>query len=271
MSELLTAYSVPESLARTRPPTREPLRLGLVQERWHHHPEEHQAALADGIRAAAGEGARIVCLQELTLARYFAITPEGPKAAGAEPEELEHGPTFSFAARLAGECGIYVHASLYERADAPDGLGYNTAIIVAPDGTLAARTRKLHIPVTAGYYEDKYFRPGPADGDPFPVIDSRRCAARRANVLGPVVPGARARVLSRRRRGADLPDGDRVGARPPGVRHRAAVAASDRRQRRRERDVHGRDQPYRRRGADHVLRFELHLGPVRACPRAGAA
>jgi N-carbamoylputrescine amidase len=170
VSELLTAYSVPESPARTRPPAREPLRLGLVQERWHPDAEEHQAALADGIRLAAGEGARIVCLQELTLSRYFAITPEGPDAAGAEPEELERGPTFSFAARLAGECGIYVHASLYERADAPDGLGYNTAIIVAPDGTLVARTRKLHIPVTAGYYEDKYFRPGPADGDPFPVI-----------------------------------------------------------------------------------------------------
>ena len=24
-----------------------------------------------------------------------------------------------------------------------------------------SRTRKLHIPVTAGYYEDRYFRPGP--------------------------------------------------------------------------------------------------------------
>jgi N-carbamoylputrescine amidase len=65
-----------------------------------------------------------------------------------------------------------VHASLYERADADDGLGYNTAIVVAPDGELVQRTRKLHIPVTAGYYEDHYFRPGPAsgDGDPFPVI-----------------------------------------------------------------------------------------------------
>src|SRR6202035_537846 len=45
----------------------------------------------------------------------------------------------------------------------------NTAILVAPDGALVSRTRKLHIPVTAGYYEDRYFRPGPSDGDPFPV------------------------------------------------------------------------------------------------------
>ncbi|HEY3726103.1 MAG TPA: nitrilase-related carbon-nitrogen hydrolase, partial [Solirubrobacteraceae bacterium] len=64
------------------------------------------------------------------------------------------------------------HASLYERSDGSDGLGYNTAVVVAPDGRLISRTRKLHIPVTAGYYEDRYFRPGPAGGDgggPFPL------------------------------------------------------------------------------------------------------
>jgi N-carbamoylputrescine amidase len=64
-----------------------------------------------------------------------------------------------------------VHASLYERADGADGLGYNTAIVVSPVGKLVSRTRKLHIPVTAGYYEDRYFRPGPADGDPYPLIE----------------------------------------------------------------------------------------------------
>ena len=171
MTELLTAYSPPDSPARTRPPTRPALRLGLVQERWHADSAEHEAALAEGIRIAAGEGARIVCLQELTLSRYFAITPDGPEAVSATPEELTNGPTFRFASALAIECGLYVHASLYERADAADGLGYNTAIVVAPDGRLLSRTRKLHIPITAGYYEDRYFRPGPADGDPFPVIE----------------------------------------------------------------------------------------------------
>jgi N-carbamoylputrescine amidase len=33
-----------------------------------------------------------------------------------------------------------------------------------------ARTRKLHIPVTAGYHEDRYFRPGPSGADAFPVF-----------------------------------------------------------------------------------------------------
>jgi N-carbamoylputrescine amidase len=148
------------------------VRVGLVQERWHPDAEEHLQALATGIRLAAGEGARVVCLQELTLSRYFAITPDGPEAAGAAPEDLETGATVSFARRLAAETGVHVHASLYERADAEggaDSLGYNTAVVVAPDGRLVSRTRKLHIPVTAGYYEDRYFRPGPAQGDPFPL------------------------------------------------------------------------------------------------------
>jgi N-carbamoylputrescine amidase len=168
--ELITALGVSGSPARVRPSDRAPLRLGLVQERWRPDPEEHLAALEAGIRRAAREGARIVCLQELTLSRYFAITPDGPAAAGAAPEELETGPTVTFARTVAASVEVYVHASLYERADGEDGLGYNTAVVVAPDGTLVSRTRKLHIPVTAGYYEDHYFRPGPAGGDAYPLV-----------------------------------------------------------------------------------------------------
>ncbi len=168
--ELITAYDVPESLARVRPPERTPVRVGLVQHRWHSDPAEHEEALAGGIRMAAAEGARLVCLQELTLSKYFAVVPDGPSSAGAAPEDLATGRTLAFAARLARETGVFVHASLYERADGPDGLGFNTAIVVGADGQLVSRTRKLHIPVTAGYYEDHYFRPGPADGDPYPVV-----------------------------------------------------------------------------------------------------
>jgi N-carbamoylputrescine amidase len=165
--QLIVSTEIPESLARTRPPERPPLRVGVVQERWHPDADEHRDALATGIRMAAGEGARIVCLQELTLSPYFATVPDGPR----DPEDLDGGPTLSFATEMAVETGVHVHASLYERADEGDGLGFNTAILVAPDGRLVQRTRKLHIPVTAGYHEDKYFRPGPASGsgEAFPL------------------------------------------------------------------------------------------------------
>jgi N-carbamoylputrescine amidase len=155
-----------DSPARAEAPARAPFRIGAVQHRWHPDPVEHAAALSEGVRVAAGEGAELVCLQELTLSRYFAVTPDGPTAAGARPEPLPDGPTHEFASKLATDLGVHVHASLYE--DAGDGgLGFNTAIVVAPGGALVARTRKLHIPVTAGYYEDRYFRPGDTG---YPVV-----------------------------------------------------------------------------------------------------
>jgi N-carbamoylputrescine amidase len=164
----------PTSWARVVEPTREPLRLGVVQHRFTPDPDLHRERVAEGIRLAVGEGATVVCLPELTLSPYFATTPGGPEAAGTAPERLHDGPTLAFAAAMARETGAFVHASLYEDAEDPadpDGLGFNTAICVDPSGELLARTRKLHIPVTAGYYEDKYFRPGPAGEDAVPVIE----------------------------------------------------------------------------------------------------
>jgi len=162
---LIDAFGPRSSPARKRESRRPLFRIGAVQQRWHADPVEHLDALTAGVQRAADAGAELVCLQELTLSRYFAVDARGPAATGVEPEQLPGGPTYGFAAHVAGETGAYVHASLYERADGDDGLGYNTAIVVAPDGRLVGKTRKLHIPVTAGYHEDRYFRPGPADGD----------------------------------------------------------------------------------------------------------
>ncbi|MGH8962582.1 MAG: nitrilase-related carbon-nitrogen hydrolase [Jatrophihabitantaceae bacterium] len=165
----ITSIGAPISPARTSDSARAPFRVGAVQHRWDPDATEHLAGLREGGVAAAREGAELVCFQELTLSRYFADQlPSSPPAGLAE--SVEDGPTRQFAASLAAELQIPVHASLYERADGDDGLGFNTAIVVAPDGSLLARTRKLHIPITAGYHEDKYFRPGPASTDSYPVV-----------------------------------------------------------------------------------------------------
>jgi N-carbamoylputrescine amidase len=163
----LTAPAL-EPLSRSGPSHRPPLRVGLVQHRWRPDRDDLVTALRAGIDSAAGEGAAVVFLPEITLLRYPADTPAGANPA-ARAEELENGPTFELAASAARASGIFVHASLYEKTpDEPDGLGYNTAILVSPAGELVGRTRKLHIPISAGYYEDTYFRPG-ADTDPYPV------------------------------------------------------------------------------------------------------
>ena len=172
--ELVRAAEVPESPARTRPPEREPLRVGAVQLAWSPDPAQHRANLVGGVARAAGQGATLVALPELTLSPYFAVSDRGPGPGWAEPEPLEGGPTHALAVELATSHGIHLHASLYERIepgsddDPGDGRGYNTAIVVGPDGALLARTRKVHIPVTAGYHEDRYFVAG--DGGFPPVV-----------------------------------------------------------------------------------------------------
>ena len=159
-----------DSPARVDEPARAPLRVALVQHRWRADPAELREVLFAGIARAAAEGARVVFLPELTLSRYPAFEePEGRPDKTAE--DLAAGPTVAFAAAAARRHGILVHASLYERADLGDGLGYNTAVLVDQDGTVVAMTRKTHIPVTEGYVEDKYFRPGPADGA-YPVHEA---------------------------------------------------------------------------------------------------
>jgi N-carbamoylputrescine amidase len=171
--ELVARAGVPESPARTRPDRRAPVRVGAVQVAWSADADEHRANLAAGVDRAAAEGAQLVALQELTLSPYFAVSDRGPGPGWAQPEPLEGGATRALAAELATRHRIHVHASLYEEvpvADGgppPDGRGYNTAIVVGPDGGLVARTRKVHIPVTAGYHEDRYFLGG--DGG-FPAV-----------------------------------------------------------------------------------------------------
>ncbi|MCV7192964.1 nitrilase-related carbon-nitrogen hydrolase [Mycolicibacterium brumae] len=165
---LVRTATTPEPLSRSVESTRAPLRVGLVQHRWREDANELTAVLREGIDRAAGEGARLVCLPEITLLRYPADVPAGENP-GEGAEDLTGGPTFALAAEAARANGVFVHASLYEKAPAADGLGFNTAILVSPDGELVARTRKLHIPISAGYYEDTYFRAGPAEPDPYPV------------------------------------------------------------------------------------------------------
>ncbi|QUD85625.1 hydrolase [Gordonia polyisoprenivorans] len=156
----------PPSPARMEPASRRPIRVGAVQTSWHADAQAHTEKLAAGIRRAADLGAQMVCLQELTLSPYFATVPDSTDAPG-RAESIPDGPTSRFAGEMASRHGVFVHASLYERSDT--GRGFNTAILVAPDGTVLARTRKLHIPRFPGYYEDRYFDSGDSG---FPVVEA---------------------------------------------------------------------------------------------------
>ena len=134
---------------------------------WFDDPAEHLRRLHQGVATCANAGADVVFLPELTLSRYPADTR--PKtAADRHPEDINRGPSVAFAREAAQINDVFVQVSLYEQVKRDDGLGFNTAVLVAPSGDIVATTRKLHIPVTEGYFEDCYFAEGPADG-PYPI------------------------------------------------------------------------------------------------------
>ena len=166
----LTVAAALPSLSRVKPAERQPLRVALVQTKWHADEAEHLGVLAEGIAAAAKAGAKIVFLPELTLSRYMADS-KPDFTPNSLAESLDDGPTYRFAAKAAAENNIFVHISLYEHQPMQDGRGLNVAIVVDPAGRIVSRTPKLHIPVTAGYYEDQYFAQGPSDGEPYPVYE----------------------------------------------------------------------------------------------------
>ena len=130
-------------------------RLALVQMRCSPDPVENRARAADKIRAAAAQGANIVCLPELFASQYFCQAEDHANFALAETIP---GPSSDLMGTLAAELKIVIVASLFERRAA--GLYHNTAIVHDADGTLLGRYRKMHIPDDPLYYEKFYFTPG---------------------------------------------------------------------------------------------------------------
>ena len=149
-----------DSPARVLPAVRTPLRIALIQEPWHGSVEKQKAEITAAVQAASEFAPDLIVLTELSLYPYACTRPDAQ--ADFVPEKLD-GMSVSFAAELARSSGAHVLISLYEDADDKK---YNSAVTVAPDGGLVLKTRKTHIPVTAGYYEDKYF----AEGDSTPAV-----------------------------------------------------------------------------------------------------
>jgi N-carbamoylputrescine amidase len=119
-----------------------------------HHGENLEKAVAR-VREAAARGAQIVCLQELFTSQYFCRDED---AQLFDLAETIPGPSTETLGRIAGELGIVVIASLFERR--ARGLYHNTAAVLGPDGSLMGIYRKMHIPDDPLYFEKFYFTPG---------------------------------------------------------------------------------------------------------------
>lgn len=137
------------------------LRAGIVQHPCTGDRDMNLSMSADGIRAAAAGGAKLVLLQELHTSLYFC---QHESTDLFDLAETIPGPSTEFLGALAKELGVVIVGSLFEKR-AP-GLHHNTAVVLETDGSLAGIYRKMHIPDDPGYYEKFYFTPGDLGFEP---------------------------------------------------------------------------------------------------------
>ncbi len=136
-------------------PVPQTFKVGLVQMRCSPDPAVNLARAVEQVRAAAARGAQIVCLPELFRSQYFCQTEDH---ANFDLAESIPGPSTEALAVAAREAKVVIVASLFERRAA--GLYHNTAVTIDPEGQIAAKYRKMHIPDDPLYYEKFYFTPG---------------------------------------------------------------------------------------------------------------
>ena len=133
----------------------EKITLGLLQHPCGPDPEANFATVLAAARAAAADGAQVICTQELFRTEYFCQIENHDIFGLSEPIP---GPTTEAFQALARELGVVVVASVFENR-AP-GLFHNTAAVIDAAGTLLGTYRKMHIPDDPLYYEKFYFTPG---------------------------------------------------------------------------------------------------------------
>ena len=132
-----------------------PVQVAVIQSSCGESKSANVAATLERLADAAARGAQVVCLQELFHGPYPCQTEDHARFAEAEPLP---GPTSQALAQAAGQHGIVIVGSLFERRAA--GLYHNTAVVFDADGSTAGLYRKMHIPDDPRYYEKFYFTPG---------------------------------------------------------------------------------------------------------------
>ncbi len=131
------------------------VKVGLVQMSCTSSPDQNLQKAIAGVREAAAKGAQIVCLQELFRSLYFCDVEDYDNFNLAEAIP---GPSTEVLSKLAGELGVVIIASLFEKRT--NGIYHNTTAVLDADGAYLGKYRKMHIPDDPSYFEKFYFTPG---------------------------------------------------------------------------------------------------------------
>lgn len=118
------------------------------------------------IDRAAGEGVKIICLQELFTCPYFAAEKDRRWLGIAEP--IPGGQTTKAMMDAAKRHDMVIIAPFFEK----DGDAYyNSAAVIDAGGSFLGKYRKTHIPnFPPCFWEGFYFKPGDLG---FPVFDTK--------------------------------------------------------------------------------------------------
>ena len=117
--------------------------------------EENLQRARQQIIEAAEQGARLICLPELFCSIYFCQQEDPRFFELAEPIP---GYTTDYFSQLSKTVDSVLVVPLFERSTS--GEYYNSLVVINPDGSIAGRYRKMHIPNDPQFQEKYYFTPG---------------------------------------------------------------------------------------------------------------
>ena len=130
-------------------------KIALVQMKMSSDPKKNIQNATNKIRIAAKKGAKVICLPELFLTKYFCQVENHKNFNLAEKIP---GPKSHLFSLLAKELKIILIISLFEKKTL--GLYHNSSIVINEKGKILGKYRKMHIPDDPQFYEKFYFTPG---------------------------------------------------------------------------------------------------------------
>ena len=107
------------------------------------------------IRLARKKGAKIICLPELFISKYFC---QSEKHSNFKLAEKIPGPTTQKLSSIARELKIILIIPIFEKRTS--GIYHNSCVVINEKGLIVGKYRKMHIPDDPQYYEKFYFTPG---------------------------------------------------------------------------------------------------------------
>ena len=130
-------------------------KIALIQMKMASDPKKNKNYAMNKIELAAKKGAKIICLPELFLTKYFCQTEKHKNFNFAEHIP---GPSTNFFSSIAKKLKIILIIPLFEKKTA--GLYHNSSVVINERGKILGKYRKMHIPDDPQFYEKFYFTPG---------------------------------------------------------------------------------------------------------------